>query len=51
MEIRSLAYVAGWGAAPPWRREENRELFYMPAFDRVMELVLAGLSRIPRLGN
>jgi SLOG cluster2 len=30
--------------------EENRELFYTPVFDRVMELVLTGLSRIPRLG-
>jgi len=27
--------------------EENRELFFTPVFDRVVELVLAGLSRIP----
>jgi hypothetical protein len=31
--------------------EENRELFYTPVFDRVMELVLTGLSRIPRLSD
>jgi SLOG-like protein len=30
---------------------ENRELFYTPVFDRVMELVLTGLSRIPLVGS
>lgn len=31
--------------------EENRELFHTPVFDRVMELVLTGLSRIRRSGD
>jgi len=43
--------ITGLAATNFLSAEENRELFYTPVFDRVMELVLTGLSRIPRLGN
>lgn len=43
--------IAGLAATNLLPVEENRELFYTPVFDRVMELVLTGLSRIPRLGD
>ena len=39
--------ITGLAATNFLTAEENRELFYTPVFDRVMELVLTGLSRIP----
>jgi hypothetical protein len=43
--------IAGLSETNHLTAEENRELFRTPVLDRVVALVLTGLSRIPRLGN